>query len=87
MLSKRQHELLVYICTFIAEKGYAPSMREMSAATGKVRASSSFELLRRLEAAGYIRRVPALARGLEVLRPVPIKRSAYSDKPTKRTRR
>jgi repressor LexA len=87
MLSRRQYELLAYICQYISGHGYAPSMREMSAATGKVRASSSLELLRRLEAAGYIRRVPGLARGLEVLKPLSIKRSARSTQPTKRIRR
>jgi repressor LexA len=68
MLTSRQHALLVFIDGYISKKGYAPSQEEMRAALAYTAKSNINRLLDGLEERGFIRRLPHLARAVEVIR-------------------
>ena len=68
-MTPRQKQLLDYIRAYIAEHEYAPTFTEMRKAMGWRSNNIVFEVLRRLEAEGRIRRRPRAARSVEVVEP------------------
>ena len=66
-LNKRQVAILEFIRSFIREKGYPPSVREIGKAVGLSSSASIHTHLQKLEAGGYIQRNPSKPRALEVL--------------------
>lgn len=68
MLTKKQHELLLFINHRLADEGVPPSFEEMKLALGLHSKSGIHRLITGLEERGFIRRMPHRARALEVLR-------------------
>src|SRR5579862_6922431 len=68
MLTKKQHELLLYINQRLATTGIAPSFDEMKDALNLRSKSGIHRLISGLEERGFIRRLPHRARALEVTR-------------------
>ena len=68
MLTKKQHELLLYINQRIRDAGVSPSFDEMKEALGLKSKSGIHRLISGLEERGFIRRLAHRARALEVLR-------------------
>src|SRR5829696_2657801 len=68
MLTKKQHELLMFINQRLAATGVAPSFDEMKEALGLRSKSGIHRLISGLEERGFIRRLPHRARALEVVR-------------------
>lgn len=66
-LSKRQEEVYLQIKQYTEEHGYPPTIRELGALLGLSSTSSVFALVKQLEKCGYIRRVPASPRAIEIL--------------------
>lgn len=69
-LSKRQQEILNFICGEIERKGYPPSVREIGEAVGLSSSSTVHAHLEKLQELGYIRRDPTKPRAIEVLKPI-----------------
>ena len=67
MLTKKQHELLIFINDRISETGVSPSFDEMKEALDLRSKSGIHRLITALEERGFIRRLPHRARALEVL--------------------
>ena len=79
MLTKKQHELLMFINQRLAATGVAPSFDEMKDALALRSKSGIHRLISGLEERGFIRRLPHRARALEVVKlpeesaaPVPV---------------
>lgn len=68
MLTKKQHELLLFIDTRLRETGISPSFDEMKEALGLKSKSGIHRLITALEERGFIRRLAHRARALEVLK-------------------
>ena len=68
MLTRKQHELLLYIHERLKESGIPPSFDEMKDALDLASKSGIHRLITALEERGFIRRLPNRARALEVLR-------------------
>ena len=68
MLTRKQHDLLVYIAEHLQEDGVSPSFEEMKEALGLKSKSGIHRLISALEERGFIRRLPHRARALEILR-------------------
>jgi repressor LexA len=68
MLTRKQHELLLYIHSRLKESGIPPSFDEMKEALDLASKSGIHRLITALEERGFIRRLPNRARALEVLR-------------------
>lgn len=68
MLTRKQHELLIYIHRHLNEHGVSPSFDEMKDALGLKSKSGIHRLISGLEERGFLRRLPHRARALEVLR-------------------
>src|SRR5947209_13759095 len=68
MLTKKQHELLIYINQRLASTGVAPSFDEMKDALNLRSKSGIHRLISGLEERGFIRRLPHRARALEVIK-------------------
>lgn len=68
MLTKKQHELLLFINARIQETGVSPSFDEMKDALDLRSKSGIHRLITALEERGFIRRLPNRARALEVIR-------------------
>lgn len=68
MLTKKQHELLVFINARLQETGVCPSFDEMKDALGLKSKSGIHRLITGLEERGFVRRLPHRARALEILR-------------------
>lgn len=68
MLTRKQHELLMYINRRLSETGISPSFDEMKEALDLRSKSGIHRLITGLEERGFIRRLPHRARALEVLR-------------------
>jgi repressor LexA len=68
MLTRKQHELLLYIDARLAETGVSPSFEEMKEALDLKSKSGVHRLISALEERGFIRRLPNRARALEVLK-------------------
>src|SRR5512146_1820426 len=68
MLTKKQHELLMFINQRLAATGVSPSFDEMKEALGLRSKSGIHRLISGLEERGFIRRLPHRARALEILK-------------------
>jgi repressor LexA len=68
MLTRKQHELLMFINERLSRSGVSPSFDEMKDALGLKSKSGIHRLITGLEERGFIRRLPHRARALEVLR-------------------
>src|SRR5256886_8725862 len=68
MLTKKQHELLMYINQRLAATGVAPSFDEMKDALNLRSKSGIHRLISGLEERGFIRRLAHRARALEVIK-------------------
>ena len=68
MLTKKQHELLMFINQRLSATGVAPSFDEMKDALNLRSKSGIHRLISGLEERGFIRRLPHRARALEVIK-------------------
>jgi repressor LexA len=68
MLTKKQHELLVFINERLAENGVSPSFEEMKEALNLKSKSGIHRLISGLEERGFIKRLAHRARALEVVK-------------------
>ncbi|MCB1426744.1 MAG: transcriptional repressor LexA [Zhengella sp.] len=68
MLTRKQHELLLFIHERLKETGIPPSFDEMKDALELASKSGIHRLITALEERGFIRRLPNRARALEVIR-------------------
>ena len=68
MLTRKQHELLLFIHERLSETGVSPSFEEMKDALDLKSKSGVHRLIRALEERSFIRRLPNRARALEVVR-------------------
>jgi repressor LexA len=68
MLTRKQHELLMFIHERIKESGVSPSFDEMKEALDLASKSGIHRLITALEERGFIRRLPHRARALEVIK-------------------
>ncbi len=68
MLTRKQHELLLFIHDRLKETGIPPSFDEMKEALDLASKSGIHRLITAPEERGFIRRLPNRARALEVLR-------------------
>ena len=68
MLTRKQHELLMFIHERIRETGVSPSFDEMKAALDLASKSGIHRLITALEERGFIRRLAHRARALEVVK-------------------
>ncbi|MCS6760713.1 MAG: transcriptional repressor LexA [Candidatus Devosia symbiotica] len=68
MLTRKQHELLMFIHERMKESGIPPSFDEMKDALDLASKSGIHRLITALEERGFIRRLPNRARALEVLK-------------------
>jgi repressor LexA len=68
MLTRKQHELLLYIHRHLNDHGVSPSFDEMKVALNLKSKSGIHRLISGLEERGFVRRLPHRARALEVLR-------------------
>ncbi|MHC8509604.1 MAG: transcriptional repressor LexA [Rhodospirillales bacterium] len=68
MLTKKQHELLMYIEKRLRENGVSPSFDEMKEALNLKSKSGIHRLITGLEERGFIRRLPHRARALEIVK-------------------
>ncbi len=68
MLTRKQHELLIYIDKHLRETGFSPSFEEMKEALRLKSKSGIHRLITALEERGFLRRRAHRARALEVIR-------------------
>jgi repressor LexA len=68
MLTKKQHELLLFINRRLAQDGVSPSFEEMKEALGLRSKSGIHRLISGLEERGFLKRLPHRARALEVVK-------------------
>lgn len=68
MLTRKQHELLLFIHERMKETGIPPSFDEMKDALDLASKSGIHRLITALEERGFIRRLPNRARALEVIK-------------------
>src|SRR5205085_1631124 len=68
MLTRKQHELLLYIDQRLEESGVSPSFEEMKEALDLKSKSGVHRLISALEERGFIKRLPNRARALEIMR-------------------
>lgn len=68
MLTRKQHELLMFIHERLKETGVSPSFDEMKEALDLASKSGIHRLITALEERGFLRRLPHRARALEVVR-------------------
>ena len=68
MLTRKQHELLLFIYRHLSKNGVSPSFDEMKDALGLRSKSGIHRLISGLQERGFIRRLPHRARAIEVLK-------------------
>ncbi|MGD1880055.1 MAG: transcriptional repressor LexA [Kiloniellaceae bacterium] len=68
MLTRKQHELLLFIHQHLQKNGVSPSFDEMKDALALKSKSGIHRLITGLEERGFIRRLPHRARAVEVMR-------------------
>lgn len=66
-LTPRQSRILQTIRDSVRDRGYPPTLRELTAAVGISSSSTAAEQLRLLQAQGYIRLSPNTPRGIMVI--------------------
>lgn len=83
MLTKKQHQLLLYIHECLETRGVSPSFDEMKEALDLKSKSGIHRLITGLTERGFIRRLPHRARALEVLKlPDDLKRRIEAEETT-----
>ena len=83
VLTKKQHELLIFINNRINKTGVSPSFDEMKDALDLRSKSGIHRLITALEERGFIRRLPNRARALEILRLPDDMANAVANSPSK----
>src|SRR5580658_3477810 len=68
MLTRKQHELLMFIDSHLRETGFSPSFEEMKEALQLKSKSGIHRLISALEERGFLRRRHHRARALELVR-------------------
>jgi repressor LexA len=68
MLTRKQHELLIYVDSHLRSTGFSPSFEEMKDALNLRSKSGIHRLISALEERGFLRRHHHRARALEILR-------------------
>lgn len=68
MITKRQKELLDFIKAFTKKNGYCPSYEEMRVSLNLASRSGVHKLVESLEVRGKIKRLPNMARAIEVIK-------------------
>ena len=68
MLTRKQHELLLFIHERLKESGIPPSFDEMKEALDLASKSGIHRLITALEERGFIRRLPHRARAIEIIK-------------------
>ena len=68
MLTRKQHDLLIFIDKHLRSTGFSPSFEEMKAALQLKSKSGIHRLITALEERGFLRRRAHRARALEVIR-------------------
>jgi len=81
MLTKKQHELLLFLEERIAQSGVTPSFEEMKNKVGLKSKSGIHRLISALEDRGFIRKLPFKARAIEILKSPNIKSKPSDNKP------
>ena len=66
-LTRKQEESYQCILNYTKEHGYPPTVREFGKLIGVRSTSSAFSRIKQLEQNGYIRRIPASPRAIEIL--------------------
>ena len=66
-LTRRQSEILDFICRSVRSRGFPPSIREIGEAVGLSSSSTVHSHLRTLEEKRYIRRNPSKPRSIEIV--------------------
>ena len=66
-LTRKQKESYQCILNYMKEHGYPPTVREFGELIGVKSTSSAFFRIKQLELNGYIRRIPASPRAIEIL--------------------
>ena len=66
-LTRKQEESYRCILNYMKEHGYPPTVWEFGELIGVKSASSAFSRIKQLEKSGYIRRIPASSRAMEIL--------------------
>ena len=66
-LTRKQEESYQCIVSFTEEHGFPPTVRELGELLGVASTSTVFSRIKQLEKSGYIRRVPASPRAIEIL--------------------
>jgi SOS-response transcriptional repressor LexA len=66
-LTRKQEESYQCILNYTKEHGYPPTVREFGKLIGVRSTSSAFPRIKQLEQNGYIRRIPASPRAIEIL--------------------
>ena len=81
MLTKKQHELLLFLEERIAHSGVTPSFEEMKNKVGLKSKSGIHRLISALEDRGFIKKLPFKARAIEILKSPYIKSKPSDHKP------
>ena len=81
MLTRKQHQLLLFIHQHLGEHGVSPSFDEMKSALGLRSKSGIHRLITALDERGFIRRLAHRARAVEILRLPENLRAVTSDEP------
>ena len=84
MLTRKQHELLMFINERLKEAGIPPSFDEMKDALDLRSKSGIHRLIKAREERGFIRRLPNRARAIEEVR-LPESLPAYRSRPSRPT--
>ena len=67
VLTRKQKESYQCILNYMKEHGYPPTVREFGELIGVKSTLSAFSRIKQLEQNGYIRRIPASPRAIEIL--------------------
>ena len=81
MLTKKQHELLLFLEERISQSGVTPSFEEMKNKVGLKSKSGIHRLISALEDRGFIKKLPFKARAIEILKLPNIKSKSSDHKP------
>ena len=81
MLTKKQHELLLFLEERISQSGVTPSFEEMKNKVGLKSKSGIHRLISALEDRGFIKKLPFKARAIEILKSPNIKSKPSDHKP------
>lgn len=83
---KRRKEILLYLRSYIANTGWAPTIQEICDAVGLVSPNATRSHLRRLEEMGFITMKPRVARAIALADPQPDIKLLTTIKPTRKPR-